>query len=96
MIKGASQQEKVRQRITLTQTSFVFPDAGIGGTERTIDYKFITNISSARSNNRQYLQFAAPGGKVTISSRDMESMQKFEEMCALLQQRVHGGAGEIQ
>src|SRR5258708_1982770 len=47
MVKGAAQQEKTTQRIILTSKSFVFPDAGVGGAVRTIDYKFITNITSS-------------------------------------------------
>ena len=75
MVITAVLLEKTKQRITFAATSFIFPDAGVGGgTVRTIDYKFITNISSSGTNDRKYIHLTAPGGKVTFGSRDMESI----------------------
>ena len=81
MTRSAFQQAKEHARITLT-------DNALHIVRTMIRYRDISDVSILGKEGRQTLYIAQPGGKLSIRERDMASPQEFNELHALLADRV--------
>jgi hypothetical protein len=89
MIKGAGEQQKYGGRIAFTPVGLIYEAGKPDGIDRAIKYQDITDIQIADKGNKSALYFKHIGeGKRFIAAASMKSKAEFDEMAAMLQQRV--------
>lgn len=87
MLRFSLRSGKALRRVAFTPTTFIFPDESTG-TEKELEYWKISSISLHDTKGPRVLQFYCPG-MTQIGSGGLASAQDFDEIHALLTERVN-------
>jgi hypothetical protein len=77
-----------RQRIAFTATSLIVPKSRWSSEESIIEYNAVVGLAMEKVSGQQFLRIMHTKGKHTITASLLPSQADFEEVCALLAERV--------
>jgi len=91
MFKGASKQTKFAGRVAFTPTGMIWEAGPLAGGNNEIKYHQISKLRLSEKKRGKTITFKRAGvGKCYIASWQMRSMEEFDEMAAILTNRVNG------
>lgn len=88
MLKAAGQQQKFGGRIAFTPTGLIFEAGPPDGSDNEIQYQDISDVQVAERKGQKVLLFKRGKIKCFIKASQMKSPADFDEMAAMLAERV--------
>ena len=88
LFKGAKEQAKFGGRIIFTPHGFIYEAGPPAGTNNLIKYGKISDVRVVTKGDKSTLYFMANDAKRFVLSKSMKSMDEFNEMAAMLTERV--------